>query len=162
MEVSACVLFTNPTHLKQIFHDLPGARRIPSESNSRGYLLGDSFAAMYAIPINMVGAYHLFDILEHKCLDRELQLLHYYWHLGYKSDTGLPGQAMVRIPSNGEEISYAVSLTLNLKDMHLLQEHIKANPSKKYGVICLAWQVPCWKAVFGDGLPIIEAPDIDG
>ena len=158
MDVSACVLVNNPTHLKQIYFDLPGARRIASATNSKAYVLGDPFAAMYAIPLNMTGVYHLYDILNCKSKEREIQLLQDYWKQGYKSDSTIPGQALVKMVLDNEEISYAVSLTLNLKYMQLLQEHMKIYPGKKCGVICYDWQIPYWKALFGADFPVIEAP----
>jgi len=59
-----------------------------------------------------------------------IQLLQYYWSQGYKSDSTILGQALVKMVLDNEEISYAVSLTLNLKYMQLLQEHMKIYPGK--------------------------------
>ena len=149
MKIYGCVLVKNPKHFAQIFLDLPGARRMPSKSDG-AFQLGKPFTGFFAIPINSDGAENLEFIL----LDKHSDTGDIFKMLrNADSFTGSPEQVRPTFPlcrrENGIDVCYGVEITLNMIQLSNMKKAMEMYPQYSYGVACMGWQVPYFKAVFG-------------
>lgn len=158
LEIKACILVKNPTHLKQIILDLPGARRVPSSSpKSRAFRLGDPFQFMYAIPVNYEGQQELYCALRNEEFQIRKDILQGLSLFNCKSGDSLFGISTVIFPDVDENLRFIVSVMLDIKLMYKLAMYIKTNKHYKFGVICPYAHSAYWKAIFGNELHTVPS-----
>lgn len=163
INLNACILVKNAKHLRQIVLDGMGARRGTEKAGSKALALGAPYRSMYAIPTNTDGLKHLKYLLSDNIRDINYDALCSICHkTGFSEyeDHGFTWEKTALERTGDKSIrKFIVTTVMDLRVMDRLRKSLRDPKSGKYGVYCQSWQVPYWKAIFGDTITIRTIPE---